>query len=303
MAIKMENNMLGRYKNGNYTVTILKDGTKIRETEEDYFIPSFSENTDCKLTDKCSVGCPFCYEGCTSSGKHSEIDFNSPWLNSLHPFTELALNGNDLDHPQLEELLVFLKGKSIITNLTVNEKQLIKGVEQLKEWQRNDMVYGIGVSFSTGDFKTHQEAILATEGLDNVVFHTIAGVTTRGEYEMLSAIHAKVLILGYKELGRGISYKEKNDVDNKIKELKRSLNRLIEKCFVVSFDNLAIEQLGVKELLSESEWNEFYMGDDGQFTFYIDMVKNEYAKNSLSTERFPIGNKTMDEMFNHIRSL
>lgn len=303
MAIKMENNMLGTYENGNYTVTILKDGTKIRETEEDCFIPSFSENTDCKLTDKCSVGCPFCYEGCTSSGKHSEIDFNSPWLNSLHPFTELALNGNDLDHPQLEELLVFLKGKSIITNLTVNEKQLIKGVEQLKEWQRNDMVYGIGVSFSTGDFKTHQEAILATEGLDNVVFHTIAGVTTRGEYEMLSAIHAKVLILGYKELGRGISYKEKNDVGNKIKELKRSLNRLIEKCFVVSFDNLAIEQLDVKELLSESEWNEFYMGDDGQFTFYIDMVKNEYAKNSLSTERFPIGNKTMDEMFNHIRSL
>lgn len=303
MAIRMENNILGRYENGNYTVTILKDGTKIRETEEDYFIPSFSENTDCKLTDKCSVGCPFCYEGCTSSGKHSEIDFNSPWLNSLHPFTELALNGNDLDHPQLEELLVFLKGKSIITNLTVNEKQLIKGVEQLKEWQRNDMVYGIGVSFSTGDFKTHQEAILATEGLDNVVFHTIAGVTTRGEYEMLSAIHAKVLILGYKELGRGISYKEKNDVGNKIKELKRNLNRLIGKCFVVSFDNLAIEQLGVKELLSESEWNEFYMGDDGQFTFYIDMVKNEYAKNSLSTERFPIGNKTMDEMFNHIRSL
>lgn len=303
MVIRMENNMLGRYENGNYTVTILKDGTKIRETEEDCFIPSFSENTDCKLTDKCSVGCPFCYEGCTSSGKHSEIDFNSPWLNSLHPFTELALNGNDLDHPQLEELLVFLKGKSIITNLTVNEKQLIKGVEQLKEWQKNNMVYGIGVSFSTGDYKTHQEAILATEGLDNVVFHTIAGVTTRGEYEMLSAIHAKVLILGYKELGRGISYKEKNDVDNKIKELKRSLNGLIEKCFVVSFDNLAIEQLGVKELLSESEWNEFYMGDDGQFTFYIDMVKNEYAKNSLSTERFPIGNKTMDEMFNHIRTL
>ena len=227
----------------------------------------------------------------------------SPWLNSLHPFTELALNGNDLDHPQLEELLVFLKGKSIITNLTVNEKQLIKGLEQLKEWQKNNMVYGIGVSFSTGDFKTHQEAILTTEGLDNVVFHTIAGVTTRGEYEMLSAIHAKVLILGYKELGRGISYKEKNDVDNKIKELKRSLNRLIGKCFVVSFDNLAIEQLGVKDFLSESEWNEFYMGDDGQFTFYIDMVKNEYAKNSLSTERFPIGNKTMDEMFNHIRSL
>ena len=49
------------YKNGNYIVTILEDGTKIRVTEENEFIPEFSENIDCKITDKCSQMCKFCY--------------------------------------------------------------------------------------------------------------------------------------------------------------------------------------------------------------------------------------------------
>ena len=39
--------LLGTYKNGSYTVKILSDGTKIRETEADEFIPAFAENCDC----------------------------------------------------------------------------------------------------------------------------------------------------------------------------------------------------------------------------------------------------------------
>ena len=54
-------NILGVYKNGNYNVTILSDGTKIRRTDEDEFIPEFPENADVKITDKCSQGCPFCF--------------------------------------------------------------------------------------------------------------------------------------------------------------------------------------------------------------------------------------------------
>ena len=70
---------------------------------------------------------------------------------------------------------------------------------------------------------------------------------------------------------------------------------------VVSFDNLAIEQLDVKRIVPDDEWEEFYMGDDGNYTFYIDMVKGEFAKNSISQDRYPIGNKTIDEMFNYIK--
>ena len=54
------------YKNGNYMVHFnTKNGTKIRETEEDNFVPSFAENMDVKITDRCDGGCEYCYEGCT----------------------------------------------------------------------------------------------------------------------------------------------------------------------------------------------------------------------------------------------
>lgn len=76
----------------------------------------------------------------------------------------------------------------------------------------------------------------------------------------------------------------------------------IQKMFeVLSFDNLAINQLDVKRIVPVENWDEFYMGDDGGFTFYIDVVKGEFAKNSLSDERFPIGDLSIDEMFNFIQ--
>ena len=70
---------------------------------------------------------------------------------------------------------------------------------------------------------------------------------------------------------------------------------------VVSFDNLAITQLDVKRLMSQEEWDEFYMGDDGTMTFYIDMVEGTFGKNSLATDRFPIMD-SIDEMFQKILS-
>jgi hypothetical protein len=42
------------------------------------------------------------------------------------------------------------------------------------------------------------------------------------------------------------------------------------------------------------------MGDDGKYTFYIDLVDGTYAKNSVSHIRYPINGKTIDEMFQHI---
>lgn len=70
---------------------------------------------------------------------------------------------------------------------------------------------------------------------------------------------------------------------------------------LVSFDNLAIEQLDVKRLMSDDEWKEFYMGDDGKYTFYIDMVEGTYGKNSLATERYPLEDDIVT-MFEKIRT-
>ena len=43
------------------------------------------------------------------------------------------------------------------------------------------------------------------------------------------------------------------------------------------------------------------MGDDGDFTMYIDLVKGEFAKNSTSLKRYKLLN-TIEEMFEVVKS-
>lgn len=290
------------YKNGNYVVCIMDDGTKIRRTDDDEFIPSFAENVDVKITSNCSIGCPFCYEGCTKEGKHADL-FKYNFINSLHPYTEMALNGNDMDHPDLEKFLIFLKEKKVFANITVHQKQFMNNYETLKHYSENKLIYGIGVSYNHYD----EEFISKVKEFPNVVLHTINGILTETDIKQLKGNNLKVLILGFKKLRRGKTY-----FDSHTEEYSKNSDYLYDNLptiindgwfKLVSFDNLAIKQLDVKRLLPEDKWEEFYMGDDGNYTFYIDMVDGKFAKNSLSQERYDIGDKTIDEMFNEIRNV
>jgi hypothetical protein len=82
------------------------------------------------------------------------------------------------------------------------------------------------------------------------------------------------------------------------------LGEMLKHFDVVSFDNLALKQLETKRLLSEDQWNEFYMGDDGSHTMYIDCINKQFARSSVA----PVEDRRdlMDDikpMFDHIRSL
>lgn len=74
-----------------------------------------------------------------------------------------------------------------------------------------------------------------------------------------------------------------------------------EKWFsTMSFDNLAIEQLEPSRLMTEDEYKQFYMGDDGGYTYYIDLVNKQFAQSSTSTKRYELLDDAQD-MFNVIR--
>ena len=289
------------YKNGNYIVCIMNDGTKIRKTEDDDFVPSFAENCDVKITAKCNINCSWCFEGCSNIGKHADL-FKYDFINTLYPYTELALNGNDLDHPQLEDFLNFLKDKKVFANITVHQKQFIQNYDFINKLINNMLIYGIGISYCNYD----EDFINKIKDIPNVVLHTINGILTENDIKQLKDKSLKILILGYKNLKRGYDYLNKFSDKVKVNQdyLYNNLSDIINnKWFkLISFDNLALEQLNVKRLISDKEWEEFYMGDDGKYTFYIDMVEGKFAKNSLSDIRYDIGNKTIDEMFNIIKN-
>ena len=294
--------LLGRYKNGNFVTTILSDGTKIRKTKDDEFIPAFAENMDIKLTNKCNGGCAWCHEGSYINGKHGDI-LNEKFIDTLHPYQEIAIGGGDAtSHPDLIPFLQKLKEKKVIANMTVNQIHFEKKHELIKKLVDEKLIYGLGVSL----VNPTKHFIELIKQYPNAVIHVINGVLNPSDIKALENNNLKMLILGYKHLRRGNEYfeEEQNDIETKQRWLYENLEDIIQKFKVVSFDNLAIEQLDVKRLLTQEEWDEFYMGDDGKVTYYVDMVERKFAQSSTApfNKRYDLLD-SVDDMFNVITNL
>lgn len=288
------------YKNGNYNIYFnLNDGTKIRINDLDNLIPKFAESIDMTISTKCDGKCEFCYMCCSTDGKYGDI-LNHKFLDTLHEYQELAINGNDLSHPDLIPFLEKMKSKNIIVNMTVNQIHFEKHYDFLKMLKDRRLFYGLGISFRRAD----RSFIENVKSFPNTVIHVINGLITPQDMAALQDNNLKLLILGYKKLGRGSEYYEQNkfEIEKNMKWLYDNLDELINHFYVTSFDNLAIEQLNVRRLLTDEEWQEFYMGDDSQFTFYIDLVNKKFAGNSLApeNERYDLLDN-IDEMFERIR--
>jgi organic radical activating enzyme len=291
------NQLLGEYQNGNYNVSLYQDGTKIRENELDYFYPVFPECMDVKITNYCDMGCPYCHENSTVQGLHGDI-LQAQFIDTLIPYTELAIGGgNPLSHPDILEFLNKLKNKNVIANITVNQKHFESEKKLIKKLIEDKLVYGLGISFT----HTTDNFINLVKEYPNAVLHIINGVVRQEELEKLYGLNLKLLILGYKQFRRGNDYYSE-EVENNKNIMFNKLPEILTKFKVVSFDNLAIKQLEVKRLLSEEKWKEFYMGDDGQYTMYIDLVKNEFARSSTSVDRFELKDN-INDMFEVVRNL
>ena len=294
-------NLLGVYKNGNFATKIFSDGTKIRETEDDEFIPEFAENMDIKISNYCDMGCKFCHEGSTKNGKHGDV-LNQKFIETLHPYQEVALGGGDAtSHPDLIPFLHKLKDRKVIVNMTVNQQHFEQNQELIKKLVDEKLIYGLGVSL----VNPTDEFISLIQQYPNAVIHVINGILKPSDVEMLSDKNLKMLILGYKQLRRGGEWYSEDHENIIIKQmwLKENLGGIIERFKVVSFDNLAIDQLEVKRLMSQEEWDEFYMGDDGSMTYYIDMVEQKFARSSTADfdKRYDLLD-SVDEMFKKIVS-
>ena len=289
---------IGSYINGNTTVSIFDDGTKIRMTKDAFFNPEKPESMDMKITNMCDMGCPQCHEKSVPDGKHGDIT-DIPFLDTLNPYTEIAIGGgNPLAHPDLIPFLIMLSAKNFIPNMTVNQFHFQTNFEKIDRLVDAQLIYGLGISLNNAFEEGFIERV---QKFPNAVIHVIAGVTPLADIKRLYDCGLKVLILGYKKFGRGEAYYAAHElVDQNITALRDELPEMIKHFNVVSFDNLAVEQMNVRSLLSEDEWNEFYMGNDGEFTMYVDMVNRQFAKSSVSTTRYPISDD-IAEMFQKVR--
>ena len=289
------------YKNGNTYTTLYEDGTKEHFTMDDDFRFNFSESCDIQISQCCDNGCEWCYYGCTPTGAHGKLT-GWKFFETMHPYTEIAIN---LQCPIPDDLFSFLfkmHRRKIIINVTVNQNHFMK--HDIRKFLREAIGYGLikGVGISLTD-PTQDGFIDMVKQYPHTVIHVIAGIMPWEDIQYLMGHGLKLLILGYKKLERGKKYYNHSStlVENNIKQFETGLNEIIDGFKIVSFDNLAIEQLHLKDKLSEKEWEMFYGGDDGTVTFFIDLVKGVFARSSLSRIVYPIGDRTIDEMFEIIR--
>ena len=294
--------VIGVYQNGNYRLTFLSDGTKIRFTEEDEFLPVRPESMDVKLTNKCDGGCQYCHEASTPDGKHGDI-INDNFFLTLKPYTEIAIGGgNVLEYPDLVKVLEMCKERKIIVSMTVNQEHFMKNKEFLADLRDQKLIYGLGISlvYPTDEF------INSVREFPNAVVNVIAVIVSKTVLKKLYDRGLKMLILGYKKFRKGNTYYKSSvdaqvRIDSGINWLRDHIKEVIPHFDVVSFDNLSIQQLDIQSIMDDKEWIDFYMGGEGEFTMYVDTVNKQFATSSTAKKRYDYTNETVEEMFTIIR--
>lgn len=310
LTMLISKKVLGRYINGNHSVVIFEDGTKVKSTghweknpknganvwvedDQDHFTYDFPENFDIKITDYCDGGCIYCHENSTIKGAHGDLVGMEPVFRSLHAGTECAIGGgNALAHPDLEWMLKVLKEQGVIANITVNQQHLQRYKSKLLKYVKEELVHGIGVSLT--DSTNKDDLSIINELGNNVVIHVIAGIFSQDDVEFVKG--HKILVLGYKDLRRGhILFENQSDkIKTKIQWLVAYLPELKKQCKCISFDCLGLEQVDPKTVLniSDKEFNTLFQGSDTDVadsegnitccTMYIDVPNMKVARMSTA---------------------
>ena len=322
--------LINKYQNGPVTVEIYDDGTKIREwDDEKYGIEpelEFAESLDIKCTNFCDMNCAWCHEKSSTLGKHGNLTKFMDIIekSNLPKGVEMAIGGgNPLDHPEIWQFLRFCQNKGIIINMTVNLNHLCQTTyhARMVRFIQQKLVKGIGISITNNTF-INKEALdtltVFSKLSNNIVLHIIEGINDYKVFDNRlfdwvnkNHISPKVLILGKKDFGRYANFsKEQQEIDNRKtieweKNICRFIRRVSKVNGVVSFDNLAIERLKLLSKLPEKVVSQNYMGADGTYRGYCDLVEWKFAKQSTSPmdKRYDIGDLSLRDIYKKIYNI
>lgn len=289
---------IANYQNGNANIELLEDGTRIIQYHKKIKL-DYPLNIDIRTSNACPLGlnpktgksvCKFCHESATTDGKECNFSELKSILDNLPSGIELAIGGNTLTH-NLTDFLMWCKYKGYVCNLTVNHLQVNKFNDTLIYYIDKNLIKGLGISYRKGHELDFNPLFIKYK---NTILHTIAGIDDVDD--ILSLPFNKILVLGYKKFGFGEQFYSQQIEDN-IKQWIWWAHKLIDNKKVVSFDNLALQQLNIIRFFTKEHWKEF---NQGEHSLYINAVEKYFAPSSRSNLKTNWNNISITDYFKKI---
>ena len=305
----IEKTILGTYKNGNYTSTIYSDGSRDRVTEGDSFIPSFPESIELKITNEYDGEYPWFNTEKPESyvtAKIMETELEPiRCIKSIRPLTEVTIGAGFVDHPEILNLLFYFRQKKILSRIVVGQDQFMKNFHRLLNWFQRGLMKSIGIVLIDSDDTDFISKLSFFPGATIIV---TSGIFNGNDLDNLEPCDINLLIKGYTSSEHNREFTDGNILDfgyNRSWMIQNIDSELIPAFNKVSFDNLALSELGILDdrfVKKDEDHNEIYLGNDGDFSLYIDLVKGEFSRSGYSKERYAVGDQmTTDQMFREIR--
>lgn len=280
-----------------------ESGMKFRWSETPYEKATRPELVDVKITDRCSHGCAFCYQGSTPEGQDAPLHRVKAVIDALAEtgVFEVAIGGGEpTEHPNFAEILLYAAAKGVTPNFTTFSDKWASDeaiVEAVKHVSRRRGGIGIGVSvLSEKDIAKLKGVRAAVGDRAQVIGQTVVGVAPVAVTSRLVRAIAEsgnsVLLLGYKSTGRGEDFSARlpamADVRDMIDAFRTEefLNDWHEETplwSTLSVDTAfldqygkALDDLGVEMVLRTSP--------EGAFSMYIDAVSMTAGPSSWHPE-------------------
>lgn len=282
-----------------WTLFNRQNGSKIRFSFNDLTVAptkaSAPELVDIKLTDFCPFGCDFCYQDSTLQGQHASMDTIRNIVEKLKEAEvfELAAGGGEVTlHPNFIEIVKLFKDNGIVFNFTTRNYNLFKSPHAHTILDNSGAIaFSIG---SVDDLKKVQSACIEAKHpkanlqqyQPSINIQYVMGTTDLKEFKNIllesAHKHLNITLLGYKTTGRGDSFIPDN-YDGWIevfREVKESLHKK-GVYLQTSIDTALAAQY--KDELEEMGVNiKTFHTTEGNFSLYIDAVKNTMAPSSYS---------------------
>lgn len=181
------------------------------------------ELVDVKITDFCDIGCAYCYQGSTAQGAHARLEDVREVARQLFKAgtLEVAIGGGEpTRHPDFPEILEIFAAHGIVANFTTRDLAFLADHDLARRILSASKSVAVSVNSAAqiqkirDEWKSHPlQSDVACGGYsaERFTFQYVMGTSSDAELARifeLAANGANLTLLGYKDSGRGLAWRE-----------------------------------------------------------------------------------------------